>query len=93
MWEWKKTKIKDSGANTQWPEHHQPVLSQYKESGHTVKGFRGCGLVEGGKEPIFCFQPGLPLGKCFVGMTFCPKEVVEGWDHSMHVREVGSEKP
>lgn len=25
-------------------------------------------------------------------MAFCPKEVVDGWDHSMHAREVGKEK-
>lgn len=24
-------------------------------------------------------------------MAFCPKEVVDGWDHSMHAREVGKE--
>ena len=42
-----------------------------------VKGFRGRGLVEGGKEPIFNFQPGTLLGKC----------------HMMHAREVGKEKP
>ena len=42
-----------------------------------VKGFRGRGLVEGGKEPIFNVQPGTLLGKC----------------HMMHAREVGKEKP
>ena len=30
------------------------------------------------ERAYFGFQPGLPLGKRFVGMTFCPKEVVEG---------------
>jgi len=26
-------------------------------------------------------------------MAFCPKEVVDGWDHPMHTIEVGSETP
>ena len=91
-WEWKKTKLKSSGASTQHLEH-QLVPSQYKRSGPIVKGFRGCGLVEGGKKPIFGFQPGPLLGKCFAGMAFFPKEVVDRWDRSMRAREVGNEKP
>ena len=49
VWEQKKTKRKDSGASTQGPKHHQPVPSQYKGGGPMVKGFRGYGLVVGGK--------------------------------------------
>jgi len=32
------------------------------------------------------------LEKCLAGMAFCPKEVVDGWDHLMHAIEVGSER-
>ena len=32
------------------------------------------------------------MGKCLTGMTFCLKEVVDGWDHLMHAIEVGSER-
>ena len=39
-WERKKTKIKDSGASIERPEHHQPVPSQYKGGGPTVKGIQ-----------------------------------------------------
>ena len=46
-----------------------------------------------GKRAYFSFQPGPLLGKCFARMAFCPNEVVDGWDHSMHAREVGKEKP
>ena len=38
VWEWKKTKTEDSGASTGGLEHHQPVPSQYKRGGPTVKG-------------------------------------------------------
>ena len=93
MWEWKKTIAKSSGTNTQQPKHHQLVPNQYKKSGPIVKGFRGCGLVKGGKEPIFSFQPGSLLGKCFVGMTFFPKRMVDSWYHLMHAKEVSNEKP
>ena len=71
----KENKNRRSGANTQQPKYHQLVPNHYKKNGPTVKGFRGCGLVEGGKEPIFNFQPGPFLGKYFAGMTFCPKVV------------------
>ena len=54
--------------------------------------YRGCGLVEGGKEPIFGFQLGTLFGKCFAGMAFCPQRVVDGWDHLMHARRVSKEK-
>ena len=37
-WERKKTKTEDSEASTQRLEHHQPVPSQYKGGGPTVKG-------------------------------------------------------
>ena len=61
--EWKKTKSEDNGISTQWAEHHQPILNQYKGGGHTVNGFRECGLVLGGKESILGFQSKLLLGK------------------------------
>jgi len=55
MWERKKTNTKNSGTNTQGPEPHPFVLIQYRRGRPTVKGFRGCGLVVGGKEFILGF--------------------------------------
>ena len=57
-------------------EHHQPVPSQYKEGGSTVKGFRGCGLdrlVVGRKGDILRFLLKLLLEKGLTGMAFRPK--------------------
>lgn len=48
--------------------------------------------MEGGKDPIFSFQPEPLFGKCFSRMTFCPKEVIDSWDHSMHGGELGKKK-
>ena len=52
----KKTKIKDSGASIERPEHHQPIPSQYKGGGLTVKGIQGMWFCSGGKRgSIFSF--------------------------------------
>ena len=48
-----QTNIEDNGASTEGPEHHQPVPSQYKGGGPTVRGFRGRGLVVGGKGGLY----------------------------------------
>ena len=83
----KENKNRGSRANTQHPEYSQLVPNHYKKSGPTVKGFRRCGLVEGGQEPIFGFQPRPLLGKCFAGMTFCLKGVCghneKCWSHHL----------
>ena len=55
-WEWKKTKTENSGANTQGSEHHQPVPSQYKGDGPTIKELRGCCLVVGAKRVYIWFS-------------------------------------
>ena len=55
VWEQKKTKTEDNGASTEGPEHHQPVCSQYKGGGPTVKGFIRCGLVVEGKGVYIWF--------------------------------------
>jgi len=62
-WEQKKTNTEGNRTNTQGPEYHPLVPSQYKRGGLTVKGLRGCGLMVGGKGSILGFLPGLLLGK------------------------------
>ena len=58
MWERKKSKIEDSGASIQGPKHHQPIPSQYKGGGLTVKGIQRVWFGGGGKRgSIFGFQP------------------------------------
>ena len=84
-----KKKTKDNGASTQWLEHHQFVPNQYKRGGPTVKGFKGCGLVVGGKWSIFGFQPRLLLGIYSAEMVSYLKDVVDDSDHLMHAIEVG----
>ena len=57
-WERKKTKAEDSKVSTKRPEHHQPVPSQYKGSGPTVKGIQKVWFGGGGKmKSIFGFLP------------------------------------
>ena len=57
-WERKKTKIEDSGASTERPEHHQPVPSQYKGGGPMVKRFQRMWFGGGEKRgSIFGFLP------------------------------------
>ena len=62
-WEYKKTNAKGSGMHTQGPKHHPFVPSQYKRGGPMIKGFKGCGLVVGGKRSILGFLLRLVLGK------------------------------
>ena len=53
-----QTNIEDNGASTKGPEHHQPVSSQYKGSGPTVKGIQRAWFSGGGKRgSIFGFLP------------------------------------
>ena len=61
--------------HTQGPKHHPFVPSQYKRGEPMIKGFKGCGLVVGGKMSILGFLLKLVLGKCLSGMAFRPKEV------------------
>ena len=57
-WEPKKTKAKDSKASIEGPEHHQPIPSQYKGGGPTVKGIQRVWFGGGGKiGSIFDFLP------------------------------------
>ena len=57
-WERKKTKIEDSEASTERPEHHQPVPSQYKGGRPTVKGIQRAWFGGGGKRGfVFGFLP------------------------------------
>ena len=67
-------------------------LANTREEGPRSKGFKGRGLVVGGKW-------GLYLVSChdffweryLAGMVSYPKEVINGWDHMTHAIELGSE--
>ena len=72
-------------TNTEGPEHHQLVPSQYKGGGLTVKGIQRVWFGGGG------FQPWLLLEIYLARMVSYPKEVIDGWDHLMHTIELGSE--
>ena len=51
-----QTNIEDNGASTEEPKHHQPVPSQYKGGGPTVKGIQMAYFGGGGKRgSIFGF--------------------------------------
>ena len=57
-WQRKKTKAKDSKASIEGSEHHQPIPSQYKGSGPTIKGIQRVWFGAGGKGgSIFGFLP------------------------------------
>ena len=57
-WERKKIKAKDSEASTEGSEHHQPIPSQYKGGGPTIKGIQMAWFSGGGKMGyIFGFLP------------------------------------
>ena len=67
-------------------------LANTREVGPRSRGFRGRGLVVGGKEGLYlvsCLD--FFWGIYLVGMVSYPKEVINGWDHLMHVIELGSE--
>ena len=86
-----QTNTVDSGASTEGPEHHQPVPSQYKGGGPTVKGIQRAWFGGGGgRGSIFGFLPWFLLGIYPAGMVSYLKEVINGWDHLMHAIELGS---
>ena len=88
VWEWKKTKIEDSGASTQGPKHHQPG----KGGGPTVKGIQRVWFGGGGEEGLYLVSSLAFFWEyTLMGMVSHPKEVVDGWDHLMHTIEVGGE--
>ena len=60
-----------------------------REVGPRSRGFRGSGLVVGGKVYLVScrdFYWGIYLD----GIVSYPKEVINGWDHLMHAIELGS---
>ena len=63
-----------------------------REVGPRSRGFRGHGLVVGGKGGLYLvsyrdFFWGINLA----GVVSYPKEVINSWDHLMHAIELGSE--
>ena len=62
------------------------------EVGPQSRGFKGCGLVVGGKGGLYLISCRNFFGGINpVGMVSYPKEVINGWDHLMHAIELGSE--
>ena len=54
-----QTNTEDNGASTKGPEHHQPVSSQYKGSGPTVKGIQRAWFGWGGGKGVYIWFPAM----------------------------------
>ena len=65
-----QTNTEDNGASTEGPEHHQPVSSQYKGSGPTVKGIQRAWFGGGGKRGVYIWFP---------AVTSFGKDILLGW--------------
>ena len=64
---------------TQRLEHHLLVPKQYKGGRHSVKGFKGCGLVVGRKDGLlWSSYQGFFWEKYLDGTAFCPKKASKG---------------
>ena len=60
--------------------------------GPRLKGFKGRGLVVGGKEGLYLVScRDFFWGIYPAGMVSYLKEVINGWDHLMHAIKLGSE--
>ena len=68
-------------------------IQPMQRGGPMVKGITGCSLVKGGKWPIFDIQSRPLFGGAMLGRHICPKQVADGWDNLMHVREICRERP
>jgi len=55
------------------------------------RGFKGCGLVVGGKGVYIWFPTVTFFGNIPYWDGILPKEVIDGWDHLTHALELGSE--
>ena len=63
-----------------------------REVGLRSRGFRGRGLVVGGKGGLYLVScRDFFWGIYLTGMVSYPKEVINGRDHLMHAIELGSE--
>ena len=63
-----------------------------REVGPRSRGFRGRGLVVGGKGGLYLVScRDFFWGIYLAGIGSYPKEVINGWDHLMHAIELGSE--
>ena len=67
----------------------QPMQGKWA---HSQGIYRGCGLVEKGKQPISSIQSWPLLGDALLGWHLCPKQVEDNWDHLMHSREISRER-
>ena len=77
-WDRKKTKIEDSGASTQGPKHHQPVPSQYKGGGPTIKGIQRVWFSGRGKGVYIWFPVVTSFGNIPCQDGILPKRS-NGW--------------
>ena len=73
-----ETNTEDSIASTEELGHHQPVPSQYKGGGPTIRGFRGRGLVVGGKGGLYLVSCRDFFWGIYPRMVSYPKEVING---------------
>jgi len=67
-------------------------LANTREVGPRSRGFRGRGLVVGGKGGLYLVScRDFFWGIYLAGIVSYTKEVINGWDHLMHAIELGSE--
>ena len=79
---------------TLWSEHHQLVPSQCKGGGPTVKGLIEGVVWWGGGNGLFLVSSQALFWEMLCwDSIFAQIQVINDWDHLMHVREVGKEKP
>ena len=76
---------KDQGTTNLYP-------ANTREVGPRSRGFRGRGLVVGGKGGLYLVScRDFFWGIYLAGIVSYTKEVINGWDHLMHAIELGSE--
>ena len=76
---------KDRGITNLYP-------ANTREVGPRSRGFKGRGLVVGGKGGLYLVSyRDFFWGIYLAGMVSYPKEVINGWDHLMHAIELGNE--
>ena len=74
-----ETNTEDSGASTERLGHHQPVPSQYKGGGPTVKGIQRAWFGGGGKRGLYLVScRNFFWERYLTGMVSYLKEVING---------------
>ena len=92
--------MKENKNRGQWSKHTmvgalptntQPIQRRWAHDQEIQRVWFGKG--GGGGKSLFSVSSQGLFQKCFAGMAFFLKEVVDSWDHLMHIKKVGSEKP